>query len=150
MSWLTKLRKKGIIKPIKPGGRWLYSKEQVRQIAALIAAARKCEECGNPRPLGSVRFCRECNRYRKKHWYESFSLGEKAEHIKRCLAWRKANPERWKGIQYRVQRKYRAKQGREAVIAEGALLRVMRPGINDNAELFSPAGFVMSKTPFSF
>jgi len=72
LQWLTKLRKEGIIKPTKPGGRWLYSEGQVGQIAALIAEARKCEECGNPCPLGSERFCRECSQYRRKHPHEIY------------------------------------------------------------------------------
>jgi len=54
VQWLTKLRKEGIINPIKPGGFWLYSEEQVKQIPSLIAEARKCERCGKPHPLGSV------------------------------------------------------------------------------------------------
>jgi len=62
-GWLTQLRKEGVI---RPGGYWLYSEEQVRQIPALIAEARKCEQCGKPRPLGSVRFCRECRQERRK------------------------------------------------------------------------------------
>ena len=61
--WLVQLRKEGIIKPIKQGF-WLYSEEQVRQIPSLIAEARKCEQCGTPRPLGSHRLCRECRQYR--------------------------------------------------------------------------------------
>ncbi len=115
--WPTKLRKQGIIKPIKPGSFWLYSEEQVRQIPALITEARKCKQCGRPRPAGSVRFCRECNQYRRKHKYESLSPEAKAKHVKRCLAWLKANPERAKEIRFRAYRKYRAKQGRGAVIA---------------------------------
>ncbi len=59
-SWLARLRKEGVINPIKPGGFWLYSEEQVRQIPSLITEARRCERCGKPRPPYSVRFCREC------------------------------------------------------------------------------------------
>ena len=66
VTWLARLRKEGIINPKKPGGFWLYSEEQVRQIPSLIAETRKCEQCGKPRPSGSRRFCRECSRYRKK------------------------------------------------------------------------------------
>ena len=58
--WLVQLRKKGIINPIRPGKCWLYSEEQVRQIPALIAEVRKCQQCGKLRPLGSHRFCTEC------------------------------------------------------------------------------------------
>jgi len=94
--WLTQLRKEGIINPIRPGGCWFYSEEQVRRIPSLIAETRKCEQCGKPRPLGSRRFCRECLQYRKKHWYESLSPEAKAKHIERYLAWRKANPDRTK------------------------------------------------------
>ena len=72
-GWLMKLRKEGIIKPIKQGF-WLYSEEQVRQIPSLIAETRKCEQCGKPRPRGSQRLCRECRQYRKKQ---------------RALAWQK-------------------------------------------------------------
>ena len=72
-AWLMKLRKEGIIKPIKRGF-WLYSEEQVRQIPSLIAETRKCEQCGKPRPRGSRRLCRECRQYRKKQ---------------RALAWQK-------------------------------------------------------------
>jgi len=61
VEWLTQLRKGGIVKPIKPGGYWLYSEEQVRQIPSLIAEARKCEQCGGQRPLDFIRFCRECS-----------------------------------------------------------------------------------------
>ena len=96
MFWLIRLRKEGIINPIRPGGRWLYSQEQIRQIPSLITKARKCQQCGKPRPLGSHRFCRECGQYRKKHYYECLSPEEKANHIKKCLAWRKANPDRTK------------------------------------------------------
>ncbi len=96
VPWLARLRKDGIIKPIKPGGFWLYTEEQVRQIPSLIAETRKCQQCGKPYPRGSRRFCRECSQYRKKHWYGSLSPEAKAEHLKRCLAWRKANPDRTK------------------------------------------------------
>ncbi len=65
--WLVKLRKEELITPIKPGGFWLYSEEQVRQILSLIDEARKCEQCGKPRPLGSQRLCKECSQYRRKH-----------------------------------------------------------------------------------
>ena len=66
VAWLVQLRKEGIIKPVKPGGRWLYSDEQVKQIPSLIAETRKCEQCGKPRPRESRRFCIECRQYRKK------------------------------------------------------------------------------------
>jgi len=66
LAWLTQLRKEGIINPIKPGGLWLYSEEQVKQIPSLIAEMRKCERCGKLRPPGYSRFCRECSQYRKK------------------------------------------------------------------------------------
>ena len=72
-DWIAQLREKGLVNPIKPGGRWLYSEEQVKQIPALIAEARKCKQCGRPRPLGSQRFCRECREYRQKHRYETLS-----------------------------------------------------------------------------
>ena len=65
--WLRRLRKEGIIKPIRPGSLWLYSEEQVEQIPSLIAEARKCQQCGKPRPLHSQRFCTKCNQYRRKH-----------------------------------------------------------------------------------
>ena len=65
--WLRRLRKEGIIKPIRPGSLWLYSEEQVEQIPSLIAEARKCEQCGKPRSLHSHRFCTKCNQYRRKH-----------------------------------------------------------------------------------
>ena len=64
VEWLIKLRKEGIVNPIKRGF-WLYSEEQVRQIPSLIAETRKCQQCGKPRPLGSHRFCGECSQYRK-------------------------------------------------------------------------------------
>ena len=95
MWWLTKLRKEGIINPIKPSGYWLYSEEQVRQIPALITEARKCERCGKPRPLGRHRLCRECSQYRKNQ---------------RVLAWKKANPEKLKEIRSRAHKKERAKR----------------------------------------
>jgi len=66
VSWLVQLRKQGIIKPIRPGGFWLYSEEQVKQIPSLIAEIKKCEQCGRLRPRGSQRLCRECRQYRKK------------------------------------------------------------------------------------
>ena len=69
VHWLIQLRKEGIIDPIKPGGYWLYSEEQVRQMPDLIAEIRRCERCGKPRPPGYRRFCRECGQYRKKHGY---------------------------------------------------------------------------------
>jgi transcriptional regulator with XRE-family HTH domain len=108
-TWLIKLRKEGIINPTKPGGHWLYSEEQVRQIPSLIAEMRRCELCGKPRPIGYQRFCRECSQYRKKHHYRNLSPEEKAKHREQSLAWRKANPEKWRKILSRAQRKYRGK-----------------------------------------
>ncbi len=105
VEWLAQLRKEGITNPVKRGHYWLYSEEQVRQIPLLIAQTRKCERCGKLRLPGYPRFCRECSQYRKKHPYKAFTLEEKAKHIKRCLAWRGANLERWKEIQSRVKRK---------------------------------------------
>ncbi len=110
VTWLIKLRKEGIINPIKPGGHWLYSEEQVRQIPSLIAEMRRCDRCGKLRPLGCRKFCRECSQHRKRHHYRSLSPEEKAEHREQSLAWRKANPEKWKKISSRAQRKYRGKR----------------------------------------
>ena len=62
--WLVQLRKDGITNPIRSGGLWLYSEEQIRQIPSLIAEARKCQQCGKPRPFHSQKFCRECGQYR--------------------------------------------------------------------------------------
>ena len=94
VTWLIQLRKEGIIKPIKPGGFWLYSEEQVRQIPSLIDETRKCQQCGKPRPVGSQKFCRDCSQYRRKQ---------------RCRAWQRANPEKVKEISSRVRKKLRAK-----------------------------------------
>jgi len=110
VKWLVTLRTEGIINPTKPGGQWLYTEEQVRQIPSIVAKIRRCELCGKPRPKGYQRFCRECSQYRKKHRYSSSSSEEKAEHREKSLAWRKANPERWKKISSRAQRKYRGKR----------------------------------------
>ncbi|MDH5696491.1 MAG: hypothetical protein OEZ00_07855 [Dehalococcoidia bacterium] len=109
-EWLVQLRKEGLINPIRRGGWWLYSEEQVKQIPSLIAEMRRCERCGKLRPPGYRRLCANCSQHRKKHWYKTLSLRQKAEHTRRCLAWRKANPERWKEIQSRAQRKYQAKR----------------------------------------
>jgi len=109
VNWLIRLRKEGIVKPIRRGF-WLYSEEQVRQIPVLIAEKRKCEQCGRPRPLGFRRFCRECSQYRQNHKYEYLSPEAKAEHNKKTMAWQKANPEKCKEIQSRAGRKYRAKK----------------------------------------
>jgi len=105
--WLTKLRKQGIINPIRPGFYWLYSEDQVRQIPSLIAEARKCEQCGKPRPPSSERFCKECGQYTRNHRYsyKSLSPESKAQHVKRVLAGRKANPEKWNEIRFRARRK---------------------------------------------
>ena len=108
-GWLVQLRKEGLINPIRRGGWWLYSKEQIRQIPPLIAEAKKCERCGRLRPPRYPRFCRECSQYRRKHYYRLLSPEAKAEHNKRCQAWRKANPEKWKEIQSRARKKYQAK-----------------------------------------
>lgn len=108
--WLVKLREEGTIKPIKRGF-WLYSKEQVRQIPALIAETRKCQQCGKPRPLWSHSLCRECRQYRGQHKlvYRNLSPEKKTEHMKRCLAWRKANLGKWREICSRANRQYQAK-----------------------------------------
>lgn len=113
VMWLVQLRKEDITKPIRPDGFWLYSEEQVRQIPSLIAQIRRCELCGKLRPRGYQRFCRECSQYRRIHWYRTLSPEEKAEHKKRCLAWQKANPERWKEIQSRSRKKFRAETPEE-------------------------------------
>ena len=109
VEWLIQLRKEGLINPIRPGGHRLYSEEQVRQIPSLIAERRKCEQCGKLRPPRYRRFCRKCSRYRKKHKYRTLSPEEKARQIKRCLAWREKNPERWKEISSKARGKYQAK-----------------------------------------
>jgi len=109
LGWLIQLRKEGIINPTKPGGHWLYSEEQVRQIPSLIAEMRRCERCSEPRPPGYRKFCRECGQYRRKHYYRSLSPEEKAEHREKYVAWRKANPEKWKEISSRAHRKSRAR-----------------------------------------
>jgi hypothetical protein len=109
-TWLIKLRKEGIINPIKPGGCWLYSEEQVRQIPSLIAEMRRCERCGKLRPKGHRKFCRECSQYRKKHRYSILSPEEKTKHRERSLAWRKSNPEKRKKISPRAQKRYPGKQ----------------------------------------
>lgn len=106
--WLPQLRKEGITHPIKRGF-WLYSEEQARQIPSLIAERRKCERCGKMRPPHYPRFCKECSQYRKKHKYMTLSPEQKAMHLKRVMAWRKANPEKWKEIQSRAQKKPQAK-----------------------------------------
>jgi|GEM_PF-3094884 len=108
VHWLARLRKEGITTPIKRG-RWLYSEEQVKQIASLIAERGKCEQCGKPRPPGSQRFCKECNQYRRRHRYRYLSPEKKAKHIERCLVWREGNPERWKEISSKARKKYQAK-----------------------------------------
>jgi len=82
------LRKEGTIKPIKPAHRWLYSQDQVRQISSIIAERRRCERCGEPRPLWSHRFCRECRQYREEAWMR-LSPEKKAEHLKNCMALQK-------------------------------------------------------------
>jgi len=110
VTWLVRLRKEGVTNPIKSAYYWLYSEEQVKQIPSLIAEARKCERCGKLRPPGYPKFCRECGQYRKKHKYMTLSPEEKVEHKKRCLAWQKANPEKYKETQSRAGRKFRAKR----------------------------------------
>ena len=115
-KWLVQLRKEGVINPVRRSGWWLYSEEQVKQIPLLIAEMRRCELCGKPRPPGSLRFCRECSQQRKKHWYKTLSPEKKAEHTRRCVAWRKANPERWKEIQARGRRQHQAKVQAQASI----------------------------------
>jgi len=110
VTWLIKLRKDNIINPTKPGGHRLYSEEQIRQIPSLIAEMRRCERCGELRPPCYRIFCRDCSQYRKKHRYRSLSPEEKARHRERSLAWRKANPDKWKKISSRAQMRYRSKQ----------------------------------------
>jgi hypothetical protein len=39
--WLYQLREAGITNPTKPGGRWLYSEEQVKQIPSIISKIKK-------------------------------------------------------------------------------------------------------------
>jgi len=90
VGWLVKLRKEGIINPIKRGF-WLYSEEQIRQIPSLIAELRKCQRCGKPRPPGSHKFCKECRQYRKEQYYRLLSPEVKAKYIERVKARRKAN-----------------------------------------------------------
>jgi len=91
--WLVRLRKEGSVNPIRQGYFWLYSEEQVRQIASLIAERRKCEQCGEPRPLLSRRFCAKCRQDRKKTWYMRLSPERKADHTKKYRALRKAQRE---------------------------------------------------------
>ena len=110
VTWLVQLRKQGILNPTKPGGRWLYTEEQVRQIPSIVAEIRRCERCGELRPPGYHRFCRECSQYRKKHHYRTLSPEDKAKHREQSLAWRKANPEKWKRISSRALRKYRGER----------------------------------------
>jgi transcriptional regulator with XRE-family HTH domain len=89
LEWLVQLREAGIINPTKPGGRWLYSEEQVKQIPLLIADMRRCEWCGRPREPGCRRFCRECGQYMRKYYYRRLSPEKKEEYRKKSLARRK-------------------------------------------------------------
>lgn len=107
VTWLIKLRKEGIINPIKPGGYWLYSEEQVRQIPSIIAEMRRCERCGGLRQPGYRRFCRECSQYRRKNHYRNLSPEEKAERQEKNMTWRRANPDKWKEISSRARRRAR-------------------------------------------
>jgi hypothetical protein len=107
-KWLVQLREAGITNPTKPGGRWLYSEEQVKQIQSLIARIRKCERCVKPRPPGYKKYCRECSGDRKQHYYMSLSPEEKAEHRKKSLARRKSNQEKRKQTSSRAYRKSQA------------------------------------------
>jgi len=91
--WLVRLRKGGVVNPIRQGGFWLYSEEQVRQIPSLIAERRKCQQCGEPRPPWSKKFCAKCRQDRIKTWYMRLSPERKAEHMKNCMAWQKAQRE---------------------------------------------------------
>jgi hypothetical protein len=84
VEWLIQLRKAGVIKPTAPEGHRLYSEEQIRQIPSLIAEMRRCDRCGQPRPLGYRRYCQECSQYRKMHHHKILSLEEKAETKKEC------------------------------------------------------------------
>ncbi len=77
--WLVRLRKEGLVKPVKQGC-WGYSEEQVRQIPSLIAETRRCERCGRPRPPHSSEFCGECRQYMRKHSYRFLSPEAKARH----------------------------------------------------------------------
>jgi hypothetical protein len=90
VAWLIQLRKEGITNPTKPGGHWLYSETQVRQLPSLIAEMRRCDRCGELRPLGYRIFCRECSQYRKKHHYKSLNPEEKAEYREKSVALREA------------------------------------------------------------
>ena len=108
--WLARLRKEGVINPIRPGGHWLYSEEQVRQLPSLIAEARRCQRCGKQRPPGSVRFCTECSQYKEKHRYLFQSPEAQARQRERCQAWQKANPEKVRKIRSRANKKYWAKR----------------------------------------
>ncbi len=110
LHWIIRLRQTGVINPIRPGGRWLYSEEQVRQIPALIAEMRKCQRCGRPRSPGFVKFCRKCSQYKRKHRYLFESPEAKARQRERCRAWERANPEKVKEIRSRANKKYRAKR----------------------------------------
>jgi len=65
VAWLIQLRKEEIISPTKPGGHWLYSEGQFKQLPTLIAKMRRCDRCGDLRPIGYQRFCRECSQYGK-------------------------------------------------------------------------------------
>jgi hypothetical protein len=96
VAWLVQLREAGITNPTKPGGRWLYSEEQVKRIPSIIAQMRSCERCGKPREPGCRRFCRECSQYSRKYYYRSLSPEDKADHRKESLARQKVNPEKWK------------------------------------------------------
>jgi hypothetical protein len=89
VAWLIQLRKEELINPTKPGGHWLYSEEQIRQIPSLIAQMRRCDRCGQTRPIGYRRFCRECSQYWKRHRYRSLSPEERAEYQRGVRHYRK-------------------------------------------------------------
>jgi hypothetical protein len=98
VAWLIQLRREGIINPTKPGGHWLYSGEQVKQLPSLIAEMRRCNRCGELRPIGYRRFCRACSRYRKRHYYRSLSPKEKTEYRERGVALQKQKQGMERGI----------------------------------------------------
>lgn len=104
---LARLRKLGIVKPLKRGRFLYYSDAQVKK--AKEALEVRCYGCGVIIPSDRRRLCKECGEAYKRYQYPFLTDEQKKAFNQRTSEWRKRNPERAKAIQIRSNKKYHDK-----------------------------------------
>lgn len=134
---VTKLRKSGVIHPVKVGAKHFYRIEHVESIKELYRQLCTCPECGGAKTM-PARACGGC--WQKKRW-KLLSPGARGRFLVAQKRWQREHPEKYKPMQKRAMAKWlrkrsgaRFEQTRYEVIAKragvslpiGAVVKVQR------------------------